>query len=145
MRVRQDKPAVSAVPEGLWRSGARRARGWRLAVMTLTVIGGLLVFAGTASAQTMTIRVRPVWASGEIAIVDGIGRVLVVRQGRHVMTFRLGPDTRFVRRREPVDVRDLRDLREHVGERVKISYTIVSGSRVALRIVVTEPADAREP
>ena len=112
----------------------------RTAVMTLA----LLALAGAAAAQTMTIRVRPVWASGEIARVEGSStrRALVVRQGAHVMTFTLGPQTRFVRRREPVHVRDVRDLRAHVGERVKISYTIVSGSRVALRIVVIEPEDS---
>ena len=102
---------------------------------------GLLLVAAAASAQGVTIRVRPVWASGEIARVEGTSarRALVVRQGAHVMTFTLGPQTRLVRRRAPVNVRD---LREHVGERVKISYTIVSGARVALRIVITEPPDA---
>ena len=103
----------------------------------------LLLVATAASAQTWTIRVRPVWASGEIARVDATStrRALVVRQGAHVMTFTLGPQTRFVHRREPVNVRDVRDLRAHVGDRVKISYTIVSGSRVALRVVITEPAE----
>jgi hypothetical protein len=112
--------------------------------MRLAIVAALCLVAGAAPATAQSSRVHRIWASGEIARFDDGTRLLIVRQGRHVMTFRIGPDTRFVRQRErdPVDVRT---LPEHVGQRVKISYTLISGSRIALRIIVVPdpPPDPR--
>ena len=63
---------------------------------SLATVVGFLALAATAGASTPAAKpaapAKPAWASGHLGSVDTATKSVVVKQGKHEMTFQLAPD-----------------------------------------------------
>jgi hypothetical protein len=97
-----------------------------LLVMLILAAGALVASAGWPL----------VWGVGVIKTFEPATRSLVVRQGRHQMTFSLSPEARILDGLVPLGPADL--LR-NIGRQVKVRYAIVDAVKVADRVEIRSP------
>jgi anti-sigma factor RsiW len=88
---------------------------------------------GTAVPATAQPRVVTLWASGRIARFDPVAHLLVIKQGTHEMTFTVRGETRL---EQGVQTQPPAELTHDVGRDVRISYVLISGARIARRVVI---------
>ena len=91
---------------------------------------GILALAVTASAAPAK---KEAWASGHVGRVDTSARSVVVKQGKHEMTFALAPDAALTQGATTIQ---LADLASDTGKPVKVRYTMNGTSKTADRIEV---------
>jgi hypothetical protein len=96
---------------------------------------GFLALAATAGASTPA--AKPAWASGHLGSVDTAAHSVVVKQGKHEMTFQLAPDATVTMGKTTIQAAD---LSSDIGKPVKIRYTINGANKVADRVEVTDAA-----
>jgi len=77
------------------------------------------------------------WASGQIGRVDTAARSVVIKQGKHEMTFNLAPDATLTQGATTIQ---LTDLAADTGKPVKVRYTLNGTTKLADRVQVTTPA-----
>jgi hypothetical protein len=82
------------------------------------------------------------WASGQIGRVDTAARSVVVKQGKHEMTFNLAPDATVTQGATTIQ---LADLAADTGKPVKIRYTLNGTTKLADRVQVSNAAAAKAP
>jgi hypothetical protein len=99
---------------------------------------GILALAVTASAAPAK---KETWASGHIGSVDTAARSVVVKQGKHEMTFTLAPDATLTQGATTIQ---LSDLAADTGKPVKIRYTMNGTAKTADKVQV-EAAPAAAP
>jgi hypothetical protein len=80
------------------------------------------------------------WASGHVGRVDTSARSVVVKQGKHEMTFNLAPDATLTQGATTIQ---LADLAADTGKPVKVRYTLNGTTKLADRVQVTTPAAAK--
>jgi hypothetical protein len=118
---------------------------------------GILALALTASAapakketaqakkETAAPAKKEAWASGHIGSVDTAARSVVVKQGKHEMTFALSPDATLTSGATTIQ---LADLAADAGKPVKVRYTTNGTAKTADRVEVgaaPAPAPAKAP
>ena len=118
---------------------------------------GILALALTASAapakketaqakkETAAPAKKEAWASGHIGSVDTAARSVVVKQGKHEMTFALSPDATLTSGATTIQ---LTDLAADAGKPVKVRYTTSGTTKTADRVEVgaaPAPAPAKAP
>jgi hypothetical protein len=91
---------------------------------------GILALAVTASAAPAK---KEAWASGQIGRVDTSARSVVVKQGKHEMTFALAPDATLTQGATTIQ---LADLASDTGKPVKVRYTVNGTTKTADRVQV---------
>ena len=91
---------------------------------------GILALAVTASAAPAK---KETWASGHIGSVDTAARSVVVKQGKHEMTFSLAPDATLTQGATTIQ---LTDLAGDTGKPVKVRYTLKGTTKTADRVEV---------
>ncbi len=102
----------------------------------------ILALAVTASAAPAK---KESWASGHVGSVDTSARSVVVKQGKHEMTFTLSPDATLTQGATAIQ---LADLAADTGKPVKVRYTMNGTTKTADRIEVgaaPAPAPAKAP
>jgi len=95
---------------------------------------GILALAVTASAAPAK---KEAWASGHIGSVDTSARSVVVKQGKHEMTFAVAPDATLTQGATTIQ---LNDLAADTGKPVKVRYTMNGTTKTADRVEVGTPA-----
>jgi hypothetical protein len=101
---------------------------------------GILALAVTASAAPAK---KESWASGHIGSVDTAARSVVVKQGKHEMTFTLAPDATLTQGATTIQ---LSDLASDTGKPVKVRYTMNGTAKTADRVEVgTATTAAKAP
>jgi hypothetical protein len=103
---------------------------------SLTTTLGILALAVTASAAPAK---KETWASGQIGKVDTAARSVVVKQGKHEMTFALAPDATLTQGATTIQ---LADLAADTGKPVKIRYTLNGTTKTADKVQVAAAAPA---
>ena len=98
----------------------------------VSILGILLIATTSYAAPAKT---REVWASGSLGRLDATTKSVVVNQGKHEMTFVLGPDTKLL---EGKKVLQQSDLSSDIGRRVKVRYTVKGTSKIADRIEIEQ-------
>ena len=102
---------------------------------------GFLALAATAGASTPASKPaaapKPTWASGHLGSVDTAAKSVVVKQGKHEMTFQLAPDATVTQGKTTIQAND---LSSDIGKPVKVRYTVNGATKLADRIEVTEAA-----
>ena len=91
---------------------------------------GILALAVTASAAPAK---KEAWASGHIGSVDTSARSVVVKQGKHEMTFAVAPDATLTQGATTIQ---LNDLASDTGKPVKVRYTMNGTTKTADRLEV---------
>jgi hypothetical protein len=99
-----------------------------------STVGILALAATTAFAAPAK---KEAWATGQIGSVDAAARSIVVKQGKHEMTFTLAPDATLTQGATTIQ---LSDLAADTGKPVKIRYTVNGTSKVADKVQVTAAA-----
>ena len=99
-------------------------------ISVVTTVGVLLIAATSYAAPAKT---REVWATGSLGRLDATTKSIVVNQGKHEMTFVLGPDAKLM---EGKKVLQQSDLSSDIGRRVKVRYTANGTSKIADRIEI---------
>ena len=100
---------------------------------------GILALAVTASAAPAK---KEAWASGHIGSVDTASRSVVVKQGKHEMTFTVAPDATLTQGATTIQ---LSDLAADTGKPVKIRYTANGTAKTADRVEVGAAPAAKAP
>ena len=95
----------------------------------ILALAATTAFAAPAKKET--------WATGQIGSVDTAARSVVVKQGKHEMTFNLAPDATLTQGATTIQ---LTDLAADAGKPVKVRYTLNGTTKLADRIQVTAPA-----
>lgn len=98
---------------------------------------GFLALASIAGAATPA--AKPAWASGHLGSVDTAAHSVVVKQGKHEMTFQLAPDATVTQGKTTIQAND---LSSDIGKPVKVRYTLNGATKLADRL---EVADAAKP
>jgi hypothetical protein len=102
---------------------------------------GFLALAATAGASTPAAKpaapAKPAWASGHLGSVDTATKSVVVKQGKHEMTFQLAPDATVTMGKTTIQAAD---LATDIGKPVKVRYTVNGASKLADRVEITEAA-----
>ena len=96
---------------------------------------GFLALAATAGASTPA--AKSAWASGHLGSVDTAAHSVVVKQGKHEMTFQLTPDATVTQGKATIQAAD---LSSDIGKPVKIRYTLNGTTKLADRVEVTDAA-----
>ena len=121
---------------------------------TLTTALGILAIAATVSAAppkkepasakpaAAATAKKETWASGQIGSVDTAARSVVVKQGKHEMTFSLTPDATLTKGATTIQ---LSDLAADAGKPVKVRYTVNGSSKMADKVEVTDAAAKTMP
>jgi len=91
---------------------------------------GILALAVTASAAPAK---KEAWASGQVGSVDTAARSVVIKQGKHEMTFTVAPDATVTQGATTVQ---LADLAADTGKPVKVRYTMNGTAKTADRIEI---------
>jgi hypothetical protein len=91
---------------------------------------GILALAVTASAAPAK---KEAWASGHVGSVDAAARSVVVKQGKHEMTFTVSPEATLTQGATTIQ---LADLAADAGKPVKVRYTTNGTAKTADRIEV---------
>jgi hypothetical protein len=91
---------------------------------------GILALAVTASAAPAK---KEAWASGHIGSVDTSARSVVVKQGKHEMTFAVAPNATLTQGATTIQ---LNDLASDTGKPVKVRYTMNGTTKTADRVEV---------
>ena len=94
----------------------------------------ILALAVSASAGSAK---KEAWASGHIGSVDTSARSVVVKQGKHEMTFAVAPDATLTQGATTIQ---LNDLASDTGKPVKVRYTMNGTMKTADRVEVGTPA-----
>lgn len=105
---------------------------------SLATTAGILALAATTAFAAPA--KKESWATGQIGSVDTAGRSVVVKQGKHEMTFNLAPDATLTQGATTIQ---LADLAADAGKPVKVRYTLSGTTKLADRIQVTAPAAAK--
>ena len=104
---------------------------------------GILAFAVAASAAPAKAPAKKeAWASGHIGSVDTASRSVVVKQGKHEMTFTVAPDATLTQGATTIQ---LADLAADTGKPVKIRYTANGTAKTADRVEVGAAPAAKAP
>jgi hypothetical protein len=93
---------------------------------------GILALAATTAIAAPA--KKEAWATGQIGSVDTAARSVVVKQGKHEMTFSLASDATLTQGATTIQ---LTDLAADTGKPVKVRCTINGTSKVADRIQVS--------
>jgi len=101
---------------------------------------GFLALAATAGASTPAAKAS--WATGHLGSVDTAAHSVVVKQGKHEMTFQLSPDATVTMGKTTIQAGD---LSSDIGKPVKVRYTVNGTTKVADRVEVTEAAAKPAP
>ena len=98
---------------------------------------GMLALAATSFAAPA--KTSESWASGQLERVDPAAKAVVVKQGKHELTFTLKSDAHLVQGKKTLQASDLTN---DIGHNVKVRYTMDGSTKVADRIEVatTTPA-----
>jgi hypothetical protein len=97
---------------------------------------GLFTIAGAASAG----QARPAWGGGVLLKVDTRASTIDVRQGEHVETYALAPDTSFVY--EGKKGVDGETLTGSIGHFITVRFEADGDARIANRVNVLDRTDA---
>jgi hypothetical protein len=106
---------------------------------SITSTLAILALAVTASAAPAK---KETWASGQIAKVDTAARSVVVKQGKHEMTFAIAPDATLTQGATTIQ---LSDLASDTGKPVKVRYTLNGTAKTADRVQVGAPMATAAP
>lgn len=106
---------------------------------TFSIASTAAVLALAATAAFAAPAKKESWASGQIGRVDTAARSVVVKQGKHEMTFNLAPDATLTQGATTIQ---LADLAADAGKPVKIRYTLNGTTKMADRVQVTAAAAA---
>ena len=104
-----------------------------------TTAGILALAATTAFAAPAK---KESWATGQVGSVNTAARSVVVKQGKHEMTFNLAPDATLTQGATTIQ---LADLAADTGKPVKVRYTMSGTTKLADRIQITPAAAAKTP
>ena len=107
---------------------------------SLASTAGILALAATTAFAAPA--KKESWASGQIGHVDTAARSVVVKQGKHEMTFNLAPDATVTQGATTIQ---LADLAADTGKPVKIRYTLNGTTKLADRVQVTNAVAAKAP
>jgi hypothetical protein len=105
---------------------------------SLATSAGILALAATTAFAAPA--KKEAWASGQIGRVDTAARSVVVKQGKHEMTFNLAPDATLTQGATTIQ---LADLAADTGKPVKVRYTLSGTTKLADRVQVTPAAMAK--
>ena len=102
---------------------------------SITSAFGILALAATTAMAAPA--KKEAWATGHLGSVDTSARSVVVKQGKHEMTFNLSPDATLTQGATTIQ---LSDLAADAGKPVKIRYTVSGNTKVADKVEVSAPA-----
>ncbi len=107
---------------------------------SLATTAGILALAATTAFAAPA--KKESWATGQIGSVNTAARSVVVKQGKHEMTFNLVPDATLTQGATTIQ---LAELAADTGKTVKVRYTLSGATKLADRVQVTMPAAAKAP
>ena len=104
-------------------------------MQSITTAFGILALAATTAMAAPA--KKEAWATGHLGSVDTSARSVVVKQGKHEMTFNLSPDATLTQGATTIQ---LNDLAGDAGTPVKIRYTMTGTTKLADKVEVGAPA-----
>jgi len=102
---------------------------------SIATTAGILALAATTAfaAPAKAPAKKEAWATGQIGSVNAAARSVVVKQGKHEMTFALAPDATLTQGATTIQ---LTDLAADAGKPVKVRYTLNGTTKTADRVQV---------